>query len=68
MSCDYEMVIWSMKTETYSGHTWRVMFGGVKWPPESYGFDRKRFSVGTFVFYLWVCERARERERERARA
>lgn len=54
MSCDYEMVTWSMKTETYSGHTWRVMFGGVKWPPESYGFDRKRFSVGTFVFYLCV--------------
>ena len=38
----------------------------MKWPPESYGFDRKRFSVGTFVFYLCVCERERERERERA--
>ena len=37
----------------------------MKWPPESYGFDRKRFSVGTFVFYLCVCERERERERER---
>ena len=36
----------------------------MKWPPESYGFDRKRFSVGTFVFYLCVCERERERERE----
>ena len=34
----------------------------MKWPPESYGFDRKRFSVGTFVFYLCVCERESERE------
>lgn len=62
MSCDYEMVIWSMKTETNAGNTWRVMFGGVNCevaPPSHMALIGRD---SRWVHLCFICVYVRERE------